>query len=85
MADNEQQGGNLLDATESLVEWVAVMVGTYGLSESTVMDLFRIQLMWVEQSAQRREMAQMKSGQDLVDDIAAEVAAREANEVIDGE
>ena len=81
MAEN-QQNGNLLDATEGLVEWVAAMVGTYGLSESTIMDLFRIQLMWVEQSAQR---AAVKSGQDLVDEIAAEQVEREANEVISGE
>ena len=75
---NETPEGNLLDATTALVAWVSEMKNQYGLEESTIMDLFRIQLMWVEQSGQQRP----KTGQELVDEIAAEQAEREANEVI---
>lgn len=80
MAENQEEG-NLLTATESLVEWVSQMVEKYGLSESTIMDLFRIQLMWVEQSEQRQAAMNQPSGQDLVDAIGEEQRAR-ANEVI---
>ena len=63
--------------TEELAGWFSYMKKTYHLQESTLMDLFRIQLMWMEQTEQRKLMAeqQRKSGQQMVDEIAAEVRA----------
>lgn len=73
----EEQTGNLMEATESLVEWVSTMKKKYRLTEPTIMDLFRIQLMYIEQQAQA---ASQPTGQEMVDAIG-----READEVITGD
>lgn len=78
--EEENGSGNLLDATTALVKWVSQMKKQYRLQESTIMDLFRIQLMWVEQQAQQGNRP--PTGQELVDAIAAEEAERHADEVI---
>jgi predicted nucleic-acid-binding protein len=79
VVEEETKEGNLLTSTETLVEWVSKMKRTYKLQEATIMDLFRIQLMWVEQASHQPR----PTGQEMVDAIGEEQRLkREANEVI---
>ena len=69
----------LQQATEQMAQWFSDMKRKFHLQETTLMDLFRLQLMWAEQNARQP----VPSGQELIDAIAAEV--READETITAE
>jgi len=74
--EQETKTQTLVGATEELVQWFADMKRKYRLSENTMLDLFRIQLMWTEQAARLPQ----PSGQELIDRIAEEVEAAKADE-----
>ena len=81
MPDTEEEirPSTIETETEAMAAWFAKMKQDYRLQESTLMDIFRIQLMWMEQSD--RATAQAPTGQDAIDAIAREAA--EANPAVD--